>query len=238
MLMGRPAVVTDTSDLLWRGKWLVARSFCASLAMLVTRLADKVYSASVPNQVDPEVSAAGSEALGLQQASQEVVTTSATLIDAARVKTSIVEGLLARAAVRVGNRELLVDGDIRTRTPSTRLVYVANTWLTNLIAHGRTPDDPRSNKLLLPAGTRSRRPDSVLVSPHLGTLLESLSSEVDLVVVDTIPLANLADASLLSESADEAIVVAQAGSTNRKSLPTAYRPLLPPCERRQPVHTL
>jgi len=77
-----------------------------------------------------------------------------------------------------------------------------------------------------------------LASFHLRTLLESLSSEVDLVVVDTIPLANLADASLLSESADEAIVVAQAGSTNRKSLPAAYRPLFPPCERRQPVHTL
>lgn len=138
-------------------------------------------------------------------------------------KTSTVEGL-AYAAVRGGMSVLLIDGDVRTRALSTRLGRADAPGLTSVVV-GLSSVEEAAIELspglsLLPAGPTPPNPPSLLSSSRLRELVNQLRDHHSLIVIDSPPVAHLADASILAAASDGVIVVARVGVTARADLPS------------------
>jgi capsular exopolysaccharide synthesis family protein len=139
-------------------------------------------------------------------------------------KSSTVEGL-AMAGVRSGLEVLMIDGDVRTRSLSTRLGYGHAPGLTTLIVGLSTEEDAvvevAPGLSLLPGGPLPPNPPSLLASKQMRSLVEKLGTRYDLVLIDSPPVEHLADASILASISDGVIAVARVGVTLRADLPAA-----------------
>ncbi|MCP9486652.1 MAG: polysaccharide biosynthesis tyrosine autokinase [Gaiellaceae bacterium MAG52_C11] len=153
-------------------------------------------------------------------------------------KSSVVEGL-GRAASKIGQKVLLIDGDVRTGVLSERLGVADRPGLTNLIVGSDASRETRGqaasppavppNALVeiapglsvLPAGAIPPNPASLLASSRLVPLIQTLRKGFDLIVIDSPPVGHLADASLLASASDGAVVVARVGKTKREALQNA-----------------
>src|SRR5690606_17582494 len=71
---------------------------------------------------------------------------------------------------------------------------------------------------VLLAGESPRHPTELLDSPALSRLMEELRSHYEMVVVDSPPLGAVADALLLAQQSDGALVVTRAGATDRAAM--------------------
>jgi succinoglycan biosynthesis transport protein ExoP len=74
---------------------------------------------------------------------------------------------------------------------------------------------------LLPAGPTPPNPPSLLSSGRMRELVGELREQHNLVIIDSPPVAHLADASILASISDGVVLVARVGVTNRADLPTA-----------------
>ena len=144
-------------------------------------------------------------------------------------KTSTVEGL-GRAATRGDRQVLLVDGDMRAATLSTRLGHGDHPGLVDVL-QGAIPVDAalvqlESGLWLLP--TRAARPNAgaLLAGNRTYTLLSDLRERFDLVLVDSPPLSGLADGLLLASLSDAVVVIARAGLTKPGDLTAVTSGLL------------
>lgn len=139
-------------------------------------------------------------------------------------KSSTVEGL-AYAAVRGGLNVLVIDGDVRTRALSSRLGHADTPGLTNVIVGMANVDDTivqlTPGLSLLPAGPMPPNPPSLLSSVRMRELIAELRERHGLILIDSPPVAHLADASILASVSDGVVVVARVGVTNRADLPAA-----------------
>jgi capsular exopolysaccharide synthesis family protein len=139
-------------------------------------------------------------------------------------KTSTAEGL-AYAAGRGGMSVVLVDADVRTRTLTTRLGHDGAPGLTNVVVGTASVDDAlvalAPGISLLPAGPTPPNPPSLLASGQMRDLVDDLRSQFSLVLIDSPPVAHLADASILASVSDGVIVVARVGVTARSDLTSA-----------------
>jgi capsular exopolysaccharide synthesis family protein len=139
-------------------------------------------------------------------------------------KTSTIEGL-ARAAVRGGVRVLVIDGDTRKRTLSRQLGFGAGRGLTNVIAGiaatREVIKEIAPGFFFLPSGTMAPNPPGLLSSSKMQTLMKGLREIFPLIVIDSPPLAYLADASILASISDGVVLVARVGVTERGNLPAA-----------------
>lgn len=137
-------------------------------------------------------------------------------------KSSTVEGL-AYAAVRGGLSVVLVDADVRTRTLSSRVGREDEPGLTNVVIGMSTLDDVLVDLApglsLLPAGPTPPNPPSLLSSGQMRDVVDDLRSRYSLVLLDSPPVAHLADASILAAASDGVVVVARVGVTARADLP-------------------
>jgi capsular exopolysaccharide synthesis family protein len=137
-------------------------------------------------------------------------------------KTSTIEGL-AYAAVRGGINVLMIDADVRTRALSTRLGYPDVPGLTTAAIGVVDVEDAivelAPNLALLPAGPIPPNPPSLLTSGRLREILAAARQQYALVLIDSPPVAHLADASILAASSDGIIAVARVGVTRRADLP-------------------
>lgn len=112
---------------------------------------------------------------------------------------------------------LLVDGDLRRPSLHTVFGLPASPGLTD----GLTVSDDRKLTLhhvtptltLLTAGHPTSDPMAVLASDRMRRLIDEARESFDWVVVDTPPVGLLADANLLAEIADGALLVVRAGVT-------------------------
>lgn len=159
--------------------------------------------------------------LSLDQAMHVVTFTS---FNPGEGKTSSVEGL-AYAAVRGGMRVLLIDGDVRTNSLSTQFGARGLPGLTSVIV-GTSPLDEAVLEIvpglsLLPAGPTPPNPPSLLSSGRMREVLAELREQHSLIIVDSPPVAHLADASILAAISDGVVLVARVGVTNRADLPAA-----------------
>lgn len=139
-------------------------------------------------------------------------------------KTSSVEGL-AYAAVRGGMSVLLIDGDVRTNSLSTQFGARGLPGLTSVIVGTSTVEDSVLEIVpglsLLPAGPTPPNPPSLLSSGRMRELMGDLRQRHSLVIVDSPPVAHLADASILAAISDGIVLVTRVGVTNRADLPAA-----------------
>jgi receptor protein-tyrosine kinase len=127
--------------------------------------------------------------------------------------------------VRGGLKVLVIDGDVRTRALSTRLGYGEAPGLTNVIVGMADVENVvvqmSPGLSVLPAGPMPPNPPSLLSSVRVRELIGELREQYGLVLIDSPPVAHLADASILASVSDGVIVVARVGITNRVDLPAA-----------------
>jgi capsular exopolysaccharide synthesis family protein len=159
--------------------------------------------------------------LSLDQAMHVVTFTS---FNPGEGKTSSVEGL-AYSAVRGGMSVLLVDGDVRTNSLSTQFGARGLPGLTSVIVGTAQLDEALLEIVpglaLLPAGPTPPNPPSLLSSGRMRELMGELREQHSLIIVDSPPVAHLADASILAAISDGIVLVARVGVTNRADLPAA-----------------
>jgi len=142
---------------------------------------------------------------------------------------STVSLYLAQAAAAMGQRVLLVDGDMRCPKLHQRLNLSNLQGLSNVLARQLDPDQVIQmvgmNFSVLTAGTLPPDPTSLLSSNRMQFLIERFEASYDLVIYDTPPLLGLADASLLATGLDGLILTVGLGKTDQAVLKTVINNL-------------
>jgi len=138
-----------------------------------------------------------------------------------------VTGNLGIALAQANRRVLVIDGDLR-RPRLHKSIGVSNEVGLRDILRGdidfeRVPlhqfcrSSQVPNLSILPSGSGSEEPSSLLYSPRLRSLLSRLTKEFDVVLMDTPPVMHLADARILAGVTDGVILVLRARSTDREA---------------------
>lgn len=137
---------------------------------------------------------------------------------------------LAVAAARLGLRVILVDGDLRRAGAAVRFGLGDPPGLSDLLVS----EDAAAAYLIdvgiprlrfLPAGTIPPNPTALLSSARMRMVLDEMTSEADLVVVDSPALTAVADTLELATLADLVLVVAREGVSRRRELVTVMESL-------------
>ena len=161
-----------------------------------------------------------------------VLAVSAPAIGDGKTTTAInLAGALAQAA---DGRVLLVDGDLRNPSVSSRLALAdSERGLVDLILDPTLGLDdvvrqrPPFNLSVLPAGPRTASPYELLKSPRLGEVLAEARERYDYVVLDTPPLVPIPDCRIIGKHVDSFLLVVTAHKTRAKVFDEALRVLGP-----------
>lgn len=135
---------------------------------------------------------------------------------------SLVSSNLALSFAESGARTLLIDGDIRRGELSKTFGVASKPGLveylegTALIAEVMQPVAAHPNLTLIPGGARKRRAPELLATPRLTQLLQQMSAEYDVVIVDSPPLGAGFDAFALGTATGNIALVMRVGVTDRK----------------------
>jgi capsular exopolysaccharide synthesis family protein len=145
-------------------------------------------------------------------------------------KSSAVEGV-ARAAALSGRSVLVVDGDLRAGTLTQRLGAGGGPGLSdvlqNRIAVEEALVEVEEGVMLLPASpARGANPASLLAGSRTPRVMASLRNRFDLIVVDSPPLAGLADGLVLGAVSDAVVLVVRTDLTKPSEVNAAVRGLL------------
>jgi succinoglycan biosynthesis transport protein ExoP len=136
---------------------------------------------------------------------------------------STIAAHLAIAHAEQGKKTLLIDGDLRRPSVHRKFGFSPSAGLSSvLLEEVKWPQvlfKPEGLPTLdiLPAGPASHRA-SEMIGPGMVDLLDEISQEYDLVILDAPPLLGFAEALQMSTSVDGVLVVARAGETNRKAI--------------------
>jgi capsular exopolysaccharide synthesis family protein len=140
-------------------------------------------------------------------------------------KTTTVTNI-AIAASEIGLKVLVVDADLR-RPRLHRFFNLPNErGLVDCLRH-RMPEDATGSPVqvstvpnlhVLTSGTESTAPAQLLHSPFFAPLMQRFRSEYDMILIDTPPMLQMADARIVGRQADGVILVARAGKTARETL--------------------
>lgn len=127
---------------------------------------------------------------------------------------------LAVTYAQQGMRVLLVDCDLRRARLHKVFRAAREPGLTQLLmgqveAAEAFQSTPVEGLLFMPAGALPPNPAELLGGGRMRELLESVSEEFDLVILDTPPLMAASDAAVLGSMTDGVIIVVRAGMTDR-----------------------
>ncbi len=126
---------------------------------------------------------------------------------------------LATVFAQLGERVLLVDGDLR-KPQLHRLFHLpADRGLSNFLVSQDNPADYISHTMIpglhvMPSGSQPPNPAELLSSGKLHTFFNWAFQEFDRVIVDGPPAVTCSDALLLSKALKNTLVVVQSGKTN------------------------
>jgi capsular exopolysaccharide synthesis family protein len=139
-------------------------------------------------------------------------------------KSSVVQGL-AEASVRSDRNMLIVDGDMRAAMLSKRLGFGGHPGLVDVLQGAVELDDTlielRSGLSLLPTRESRVNPGTLLSGERMRAISATWRERFDVVIVDTPPIAGLADGLILCSLADAMVLVARAGVTKPAELTAA-----------------
>jgi capsular exopolysaccharide synthesis family protein len=143
---------------------------------------------------------------------------------------STTAGHLAFAHAEQQKKTLLIDCDLRRPSQHKLFGIGLNQGLSNVLNGEMSWQDSllhlATNPYLdvITAGPPSRRAAD-MIGQLLGPMMEEMSREYDLVVLDAPPLLGFAESLQMASSADGVIVVTRAGETSRKAVAAALTTL-------------
>ncbi len=127
---------------------------------------------------------------------------------------------LAVVLSQLGKRVLLIDADLHKPRLHEIFLVSNRTGLVSMLAEGVPFESAIANTavpdlFLLPSGPASPNPSGLLSSEAMRELLERARNDFDHVIIDTPPLLPVADAIVLANLTDGAILCVKAGQTSR-----------------------
>jgi succinoglycan biosynthesis transport protein ExoP len=151
-------------------------------------------------------------------------------------KSTVVSNL-AVAIAEMGDRVLLMDGDLRNPRLHTIFGLDQEPGLSALLKKTSAEDNlPKldqcvratvvPNLFVLLAGQPTTFSSSLLSSVRLRETLEELSTQFDKILIDTPPMLVVPDARILAKHADAVVLVIRAGKTTRDAAQAAQERLL------------
>jgi len=133
---------------------------------------------------------------------------------------------LATVFAQVGMRTLLIDADMRN--PRQHLLFnLDNSAGLSALLSGRAGKDvakrvhPDLRLFVVPAGPVPPNPQELIARPVFDVVLERFHSQFDLILMDTPPAADTADAYLLAARADAAVMLVRRHHTRAAQVSTA-----------------
>ncbi|MEQ8970055.1 MAG: polysaccharide biosynthesis tyrosine autokinase [Coleofasciculus sp. C1-SOL-03] len=189
-----------------RKRWLPFKEAAPTEAKLVVQ--DKPHS---PITQAYQMLRANLKFLSSDQPIKAIVVTSSVPQEG---KTKVC-GNLATAMAQVGQRVLLVDADMRYPSQHQFWDLTNSVGLSNVLV-GEIPVQMAVETVMpgldvLTAGVIPPNPVAILDSKRMAALMEQFSQEYDAVIVDTPPLAGIADAPILGSMADGILLVVRPG---------------------------
>jgi len=123
---------------------------------------------------------------------------------------------VATSLAEIGDRVLLIDGDLRRPQVARSLGIDGSVGLTTLLIGRAQPADViqrygASDLHVLPSGQIPPNPTELLGSDAMGSLLEVVTARYDTVIIDAAPLLPVADGAILAAQTHGALVVAACG---------------------------
>ncbi|MFA5014843.1 MAG: CpsD/CapB family tyrosine-protein kinase [Actinomycetota bacterium] len=115
---------------------------------------------------------------------------------------------------------LLIDADLRRARVSKYLGFKSELGLSDLITNGANIDNALinigiDNLTILPAGSIPHNPAELLGSVKTKNLISALKAKYDYILIDTPPIISVTDAGVIGPQTDGAIMVVQAGRTQK-----------------------
>jgi polysaccharide biosynthesis transport protein len=136
---------------------------------------------------------------------------------------STIAAHLAIAHAEQGKKTLLIDGDLRRPSVHRKFGFSPNAGLTSVLlgevkwSQALFKPNGLPELDILPAGPPSHRA-SEMVGARISDLLDEISREYDLVILDAPPLLGFAEALQMATAVDGVLIVARAGDTNRQAI--------------------
>lgn len=130
---------------------------------------------------------------------------------------------LAMSHAQQGKKTLLIDGDLRRPSIHKRFDLPDDTGLSNILLgemkwrDAVLPIPGVKNLDVIPAGPTSRRAADI-VGSSLADLVDEMSREYDLIILDAPPLLGFAESLQMCTGVGGVIIVARAGETSRSAL--------------------
>ncbi|MDE2579462.1 MAG: polysaccharide biosynthesis tyrosine autokinase [Hyphomicrobiales bacterium] len=131
---------------------------------------------------------------------------------------------------QLGMRVLLIDADLRKASLHKTLGLSNNIGLSNVLTGTlETSKSVRENVLngvtFMASGPIPPNPAELLAGPQMSSMLAVAREIFDIVIIDGPPTMGLADAPLLGNLADGALIVVDAGHTRRRTVAAAVKRL-------------
>ncbi|MEL6853828.1 MAG: polysaccharide biosynthesis tyrosine autokinase [Cyanobacteria bacterium J06607_13] len=153
------------------------------------------------------------------QSSQVVVVSSPTSNEG----TSSVATCLGAVSAMLGRKTLIIEANPLNPIQHLYLQVESQPGLTDVINHSRPLTDAVKLTTIgrlsvLPYGQTLNRPSTVTESSAMRVLLDNLTQEYDLILIDTAPVDSSADAATVSQMTDGLLLVTRPGYTPRSVL--------------------
>lgn len=139
------------------------------------------------------------------------------------VGKSFVASNLAIVMADAGKKILLIDADMRKGEINKAFGVTRENGLSEVILNTRSVQDatreiPSAHIDFIPTGTIPPNPSELLLHERFGQLLDGLTKQYDLIIIDSPPILAVTDAAIISRLAGAALMVIKAGSHTKREL--------------------
>ncbi|UAW99452.1 polysaccharide biosynthesis tyrosine autokinase [Halopseudomonas nanhaiensis] len=144
------------------------------------------------------------------------------------VGKSFVSSNLAVIMAQAGQKVLLIDADMRKGYVNKMFRMQPTNGLSELLAAQLTSDQAIrqtevENLHFVPRGQVPPNPSELLMHPNFIAFIENVSSQYDLVIIDTPPILAVTDAAIVGRSAGTSLVVTRFGVNGAKEIEVMKR---------------